>query len=223
MEREMDMDTRQDKQYPNPKPVPNANPGRSPFKIRRNIVVDHELFYSDAFKSISSASAVRTLLRCLQKRSWSKMKLGGTKRTVYWNDEFIFPYAEAKFLGISTTQFWKNIKTLVDKGFIDIAHQGGWYQKNEKEKDYSRYKLSDRWRDYNTKDFRTIEKAKVLQPDYYIRKNLERKKTQATSRMRSGQLHRNEVDGPKQVNNRLHKSEVAFKPEEHVPRLENIG
>ena len=193
----MDMDTRQDKQYPNPKLTANINSGKSKFKIKRRIVIEPDLFYSDAFKSLS-ASALRTLLRCLQKREWSKTKQGGMKRVVYWNNEFIFPYAEAKFLGISTTQFWKNIKALVEIGFLDIVYQGGWYQKNEKEKDYSRYKLSDRWREYNTKDFKPIEKAKVFQPDYYIRKNLERKKTQATSRMRSGQLHRNEVDRAKQ-------------------------
>ena len=127
------MDTSQDKQHLNPKLTAIINGGKSKFKIKRRIVIEPDLFYSDAFKSLS-ASALRTLLRCLQKREWSKTKQGGMKRVVYWNNEFIFPYAEAKFLGISTTQFWKNIKALVQLGFLDIVYQGGWYQQYGKER-----------------------------------------------------------------------------------------
>jgi hypothetical protein len=152
------------------------------FRIKSKIYIEPEMYYSAAFKKLSSASALRTLMRCLQKRKWNKIRIHGKKQIVYSNDDFIFPYAEAEFLGIGSTQHWKNIKTLIELGFLDIVHQGGWYQKNEKQKDYSIYKLSDRWKDYGTVNFKRVEKAKVLQPDYYVRENLEKKRTGATSR-----------------------------------------
>jgi hypothetical protein len=170
----MSMDTRQDKQSA------HLNISRSTFEIKNTIVIEPKLFYSDAFKSLSK-SAMLTLLRCLQKRKWINKKENGRKRTVYLDDGFIFPYAEGKFFGISTTQFWMNIIKLVEVGFLDIAHQGGCYRHDSKEKDYNVYKLSERWRAYNTKDFKSVSKAKVLDAEYHIRKNLERKKTKAPS------------------------------------------
>jgi len=172
----------------------NHNPDKKYFRIKRKILIEPEMYYSGAFKSLS-ASAIRSLMRCLQKRKWNNVKLGGKKHIRYDDQEgFIFPYSEAEFLGIGTTQHWKNMKTLVEMGFLDIIHQGGWYQKHEKEKDYSIYKISDRWRHYGTQNFKRVEKKKVLQPDYYIRENIHRQKSKATSRKRSGHLHASEGD-----------------------------
>ena len=185
--------------------------GMQNFKIRRKIIIEPDIFYSHAFTELS-ASGIRVLMRCLQKRKWSKVKIRGKKQIVYNNDGFIFPYAEADFLHIKTTQFWKNIKKLVEVGFIEIIHQGGWYQKNEKEKDYSVYRLSDRWKKYGTQEFKKIEKPKVLQSNYYVRKNIERQKAKTTSRKRSGQLHKREDDKPKYGNDRLHESEAEERP-----------
>ncbi len=149
------------------------------FKIKNKILIEPEMFYSDAFINLS-ASALRTLLRCLQKRKWVKTKIKGKKQNVYTNDGFIFPYVEARFLKIGTTQHWKNINMLIERGFLDIEHQGGWYQK-EREKDYSVYKLSDRWRQHGTPNFKKVEKQKVLNMGNYIRENLKRHETKATS------------------------------------------
>lgn len=190
------------------------------FKIKNKIIIEPDMFYSGSFKRLS-ASAIRTLMRCLQKRKWNKVKSNGKKKIVYENDGFIFPYVEAKFLGIGTTQHSKNVKALVEVGFLDIVHQGGWYQKNERTRDYSVYKLSDRWKLYDTKYFVKVEKPKVLNPEFYIRKNIEKQKARATSQKRSGHLHRSEVDGTKQGNNRLHKSEVGRIPEEPAARPDN--
>jgi hypothetical protein len=186
------------------------------YKIKRNIWIDDEMFYSKAFIALS-ASTLRTLMRCLQKRRWEKKR----SKVIVKNEDFIFPYAEAKFLGIGTTQFWKNMKQLVEMGFIDVVYQGGWYQKHEREKDYSVYRLSDRWRQYGTQAFEPIEKAKVLQRDFYIRSNMERKKSKATSQKRSRQLHDNEVETLKLDDSRLHDSEVGLKPERMRKRPAN--
>lgn len=177
------------------------------FRIKRDILIDDEVFYSEAFNSLS-ASAMRTFMRCLQKRSWKKERVNGKKQIVYTNPDFIFPYAEAAFLGIGTTQHWKNMKHLIEVGFIDLVYQGGWYQRHEREKDYSRYRLSDRWKKYGTPQFEHKEKEKVLLKDYYIRENMKRQKSKPTSQKRRGHLHKSEVDGTEAANNRLHESEV---------------
>lgn len=144
------------------------------YRIQNKIWIEPDMFYSEAYQSISrSASTINTLLRCLQKRKWEKVKVGRRKQNIYTNEPFIFPYREAKeVLGIGKTQFWKNIIKLVEVGFIDVEYRGGWYQKHEKEKDYSRYKISERWRKYGTPDFIKIEKEKVLPPRFYIREHM---------------------------------------------------
>lgn len=125
-------------------------------------------------------------MRCLQKRKWVRVKRNGRKSIVYTDDGFIFPYIEAEFLGIGTTQHWKNIKMLVEIGFLDVVHQGGWYQKNEKQKDYSVYKLSDRWRQYDTTTSNGLGKLKCFPLNTLSGETLKRKVRE--------QLHKSEVD-----------------------------
>jgi hypothetical protein len=175
-------------------------------RIKSKIWIDPEMYASDPFITLS-ASALRTLLRCLQKRKWERKR----GKIVYVNEGFTFPYTEAARLKIGTTQHWKNMRQLVELGFIDVVHQGGWYQKHEREKDYSVYRLSDRWKQYGTKEFERIEKAKALPPDFYVRANMDRKKTRATSQKRRGQLHDSEDDRPNPDGRRLHDSEAGPK------------
>jgi hypothetical protein len=127
---------------------------------------------------------------------------------IYSDEDFIFPYAEAAFLGIGTTQYCKNIKKLIEVGFLDLVHQGGWYQKHEREKDYSVYKLSERWRDYGTNEFVKVEKEKVLPKRFHIREHLARQKLKTTSQKRSEHLHKSEGERLKTAYDRLHESEV---------------
>jgi len=148
------------------------------YKIQNKIFIESEIFYSEAYREIRrSASAMNTLLRCLQKRKWEKTKVHGRKQIVYTGEAFIFPYQEAQeVLGIKKTQFWKNIIKLVEVGFLDIEHQGGWFQKNEKEKDYSRYKISERWRKYGTPGFIEVKKEKTLPVSFHIREHIKTEK-----------------------------------------------
>jgi len=179
------------------------------YMIRSHIWMEPDIFYSDAFRCLSK-SAILTLLRCLQKQKREKTKVGGKKKYVRTYNEFIFPYAEARDLLISNaTQHWKNINKLVEVGFLEITYQGGWYQKHKREKDYSRYKLSERWRKYNTPEFVKVEKPKVLPASFHIKANMERKKLKLTSQNRSGPLHKSEGDGAVCENIRIHESEVG--------------
>jgi hypothetical protein len=178
------------------------------YKIKNRIWIESDMFYSEAFNCLS-ASTIKTLMRCLQKRKWDEIKVHKKKQNVYYNEGFIFPYAEAAALKIARdTQHWKNMKKLVEVGFLDVVHQGGWYQKHEKEKDYSVYKYSERWRKYDTSEFVKVEKQKVLREQFHIRENMRRQKLKVTSQKRSGQLHKSEGDGKLSENDRLHESEV---------------
>ena len=58
-------------------------------------------------------------------------------------------YREAKKLfGFAYSTMARAITQLVEYGFIDIAHQGV-----ASSKDFSRYAISERWKDYGTEKF----------------------------------------------------------------------
>jgi hypothetical protein len=147
-------------------------------RIKNNIWIEADLFYSPAFKAISrSSSNILVLLRCLQKRKWETKKIRRRKVTEYTDCGFIFPYSEALALGLcGRTQFWKTINKLVEVGFLDVEHQGGWYRKSERQNDYSVYKCSERWRKYGSPDFVEVEKQKVLPVHFHVRENMRRGK-----------------------------------------------
>ena len=145
-------------------------------KIKNKIWIEPEMFYSEAYRKISSsASCINTLLRCLQKRKWEMVKRGKKRDKLYTNDGFTFPYTEAVGLGISgKTMHWKNLNKLIEVGFLDLVHQGGWYRKHERTSDYSVYSFSERWHRYGTPEFVKVTKEKVLPEHFHIRANLQR-------------------------------------------------
>jgi len=189
-------------------------------KIKSQVRLDADIIYSKAFKEImSSGSAITTLMRCYQKRKWDDSR-GRKKKPAYLNEPFIFPYNEMKDLwGIRTTQHWKNMNRLIEVGFLDLDHQGGWFQKNERTKDFSRYTLSERWRKYGTPEFKKVEKERSLLDRFHVRENIARKALKATSQKRSGHLHNSEDDGPKTGICRLHDSEVDRTDKKDVQSL----
>lgn len=179
------------------------------YRINNRIWFEPEIYYSEAWQSIKkSASLINTLLRCFQKRKWEYTKINKKKVRIYTNDGFTFPYAEAEALNIAkNTQHWKNLRKLIEIGFLDVVHQGGWYKKHEKAKDYSVYKFSERWRKYNTPEFEKVEMPKVLPKHFHIRENIKRQKTKVTSLKRRRDLHSNEDDRTMTVHIRLHANE----------------
>ncbi|MEE9913537.1 MAG: hypothetical protein K4571_17630 [Deltaproteobacteria bacterium] len=181
------------------------------YKIKNKIWIEPEMFYSEAFRDISkSGSAIVTLMRCLQKRKWETTKINKKRVTIFTDDGFTFPYAEAAGLGIcKKTQFWKNILKLVEVGFLDMVHQGGWYRKYEKVSDFSVYKYSERWRKYRTPEFVVVEKPKVLPEHFHVRANIERQKSKVTSLKRTSHVHDNEHDRVKTDYRRVHDNEQS--------------
>ena len=177
---------------------------------KRDVWIEADLFNSSAFRSISnSGSTIITLMKCFQKCRWKLVKISNRKKQrEYTDDGFIFPYAEAADLKIAKkTQHWKNMSRLMEVGFIDLVHQGGWYRKHEKVSDYSVYKYSQRWRKYGTPEFIKFEKTKVLPEHFHVRANIERQKLKVTSLQRTSRVHSNEHDRPTSSNRCVHDSE----------------
>ena len=137
------------------------------FRLRRDTLISWEVLESEAFMSLS-ATGIRVLLRFLQKRTWSKARR--IKKIVYDNGGLAFTYAEAETLDISTSQFHAVLKKLIEVGFIDVEHQGGIHKN-----DYSRYALSERWRNYGTDAFKSIEKRRVLWKGHDVRSWMQKK------------------------------------------------
>lgn len=111
--------------------------------LKRKVILEADLFYSDAFRSLPKA-AMLVLMRFYQKRRWDRK----TKKHII--ESLSFPYPEAAALGISESTFKRSIRELVEKGLMKITHQGGEFGGG---KDYSRYDFSDQWRLYDTPDF----------------------------------------------------------------------
>ena len=104
------------------------------------IVLDRALVTSDAYLSLGGFSPqVLMLFYC--RRRLAKLGRKGKQRWVCVNaNEIEFTYLEArKKFGITNSRFTRAIDDLIAKGFIEIVHHGGCYQK-----DKTRYGLSER-------------------------------------------------------------------------------
>lgn len=138
-------------------------PKKKKFVLKRAAYLSWEILDSGAFKKLS-AKGIQVLLRFSQKRTWADYKVKRKKKRVYNDKNLSFTYTEAQELGISTSQFHVILVKLVEVGFIDMEHQGGGLTR-----DYSRFALSERWRDYGKPDFKKVVKKRVLQPGLDVR------------------------------------------------------
>jgi hypothetical protein len=177
--------------------------------LKREVYLPWQMIESEPFNKLS-ASEMRTYFRCFQKRTWADTRVNGRKKRIY-NEEFIFPYAEARAaLGIGTTQFFNNMKKLIDLGFIELLHQGGSYRKGQDgDKDYSKYKLSKMWMNYGREGFKIKPKEPMRDRTFYIRENIRRKNLRVHSENCRDTLQKTEVIAPKAHTTRLQKSECT--------------
>lgn len=87
----------------------------------------------------------------LRKRKMERVKRA--KRVDEWfirnNGEIVYPYSEAEKKGINRRAFRNAIDELIEKGFLDITHQGSGGRAG----DMTRYYLDDRWKKYGTPSF----------------------------------------------------------------------
>jgi hypothetical protein len=125
------------------------------FKLRRKAWIEPEMMESKAFRSLSG-KAMWVLLRFIQKQPWYESRIGGRRQRVYENNGLTFTYSEAEYFDIPSSTFLRSIKVLVELGFIDVEHRGGTFGHGEI-KDYTRFKLSNRWKAWDTDDFQKRE------------------------------------------------------------------
>lgn len=88
----------------------------------------------------------------LRKRQMEPVKR--SKRSDEWtiknNGEIVYPYTEAEHKGVGRREFRNAIDELIEKGFLDIAHQGSGGRSG----DVTKYFLDNRWKEYGTTVFR---------------------------------------------------------------------
>ena len=126
-------------------------------------MLEPALIESDAFLDLSGKAAMLCLIRFHQKTY--KKRVGGRKRgsskelKITNNGEIIFSYAEARELGIRSSETFNRVvrELVTDKGFIDIEEPGNWYQKKP-----TKFAISGRWRRYGTDEFEKVEIVRIL-------------------------------------------------------------
>lgn len=115
---------------------------------------------SQAFKELT-ASAAKVYPYFKRIDGKLKRKMGGD-----YNGIFDFTYSEAEKYGFARKTFSRAITELNDKGFLNIVSQGG---KRGCGMSNSKYKLSDRWRDYG-KTVKSWENGKAIEREVFIRR-----------------------------------------------------
>lgn len=119
--------------------------------MMKNIWFEKDLLRSSAFRSLKKWS-ILVYLDFLRKRQMTQVKR--SKRSNEWviknNGEIVYPYTEAERKGIGRREFRNAIDELMEKGFLDITHQGSGGHSG----DMTRYFLDDRWKNYGTPSFR---------------------------------------------------------------------
>ena len=90
--------------------------------------------------------------------------LGKIKRPLqdpqYYQENFIFPYAEAVKLGYAKKTFYRAINSLYQFGFVDIIEIGGLRGSG---KTSSKFKLANRWKGYGLFSFQKADRGKIVQ------------------------------------------------------------
>ncbi len=98
--------------------------------------IERDLFESDAFLALRGV-APQMLIYLLGKRFFKKTRRGKFCEN---QNELTLSYAELKKLGVTQPRATRGFDELLAKGFIELKHQGGAYQK-----DQSVYALSNQW------------------------------------------------------------------------------
>ncbi len=84
-----------------------------------------------------------------------------SKRSDDWiiknNGEIVYPYSEAEKKGIGRREFRNAIDELLEKGFLDITHQGSGGRSG----DMTKYCIDVRWKDYGTPSFRSAKNPRA--------------------------------------------------------------
>lgn len=124
----------------------------------KTIWFDANLLRSPAYRSLSKW-ALLAYMDFLRKRQMEEVK--SKSRSSVWiiknNGEIVYPYSEAVKKEIGRREFCNAIDELMDKGFLDIIHQGSGGRSG----DMTKYFIDDRWKDYGKPSFRPAKNPRV--------------------------------------------------------------
>jgi hypothetical protein len=120
-------------------------------------MLDASLIESDAFRDLSGKAAMLVLIRFHQKahrKRTGKRSKRVDAMTITNNGQILFPYAEARELGIRSDATTHKVfcELVEEKGFIDVATPGNWYTRQP-----TKFALSQRWKRYGTPDYKRVE------------------------------------------------------------------
>jgi len=122
------------------------------------IVVERDLLRSEPFRQLNGTAKTILFDFLMKCRVKSTTPPSGRKkeRVILNNGEIEYCYSEAEKRGIPRASFMRSLDTLIESGFIDIAHSGSGGKKGDK----SLYAISDRWRNYGTESFKLASRTK---------------------------------------------------------------
>lgn len=126
----------------------------------RVVVLDKDLLKAEAFRNLPR-TAIIVLMDFMMKRQIGKRK-GRPGRdnevNILNNGEIEYCYSEAEKKGIPRQTFARTLDTLIERGFIDLAHSGAGGKKGDK----SLYAISTRWKQWGTESFKPAARPKDL-------------------------------------------------------------
>jgi hypothetical protein len=102
-------------------------------------------------------------LKCRVVGTKEARKMHVQSGTIKNNGDLVFTYAEAEGYGLCSATFKRSLDHLIELGFLDVYVPGNLYRS-------TKYGISDRWKDYGTKDF----KKKLRKKQYDHRTGLQK-------------------------------------------------
>jgi hypothetical protein len=119
-----------------------------------SIRIGYDLLHSHAYRNLNYGPAIKVLNWFHEKLKYEKdKKKRGKNRYRLINDgEISFTYKEAGQRGLTDQKFRRALIELHHLGFIDVTHPGSGLKG-----DYTKFAISDRWRDFGTDKFKSIK------------------------------------------------------------------
>lgn len=113
-----------------------------------------DLLHGHAYRCLNYAPAVKVLNWFHEKLKFVKddRRRGKVRFRLTNNGRISFTYREARLRGLTDQKFRRALLELHRLGFIDITHPGSGLRG-----DYTEFAISDRWKDFATNTFRSIE------------------------------------------------------------------
>lgn len=123
-----------------------------------SIRIGFDLLHSEAYKKLNYGPALKVLNWFHEKiRLQVNKRKRGKNRYQIIDGDISFPYKEAGFRGLSSQQFSRALRELHRIGFIEIKKPGAALKG-----DFTVFAFSDRWKEYGTPNFKTIEFPKSI-------------------------------------------------------------